>query len=55
MAQENSEHVLQDCSLYSQMRSKLWSLHTPLKEKLYRSTADLETTVQYIHEVGLIV
>ena len=55
MAPKNSEHVLQDCSLYSQTRSKLWSLHTPLKEKLYRSTADLETTVQYIHEVGLIV
>ena len=54
-APENSEHVLQDCTMYSQPISKLWPLHTPLNEKLYGSTGELETTVQFIHKVGLIV
>jgi ribonuclease HI len=53
MAPENTEHVLQACSLYQQARSSHWPQDTPLKDKLYGELAELETTVQYITDIGL--
>ncbi|XP_041377391.1 uncharacterized protein LOC121389807 [Gigantopelta aegis] len=52
---QTPEHILQQWSLHNSERSHFWPHGTDLHQKLWGSREDLQTTVQFITEVGLSV
>jgi hypothetical protein len=48
-----TEHTLQSCSKYGDLRKGTWPTPTTMKEKLYGTLADLQTTATFIVESRL--
>jgi cytolysin (calcineurin-like family phosphatase) len=52
---QTTEHILQHCHLFSQLRKEHWPTETHVKNKLFGSIDELRKTVTYIQKTGLIV
>jgi hypothetical protein len=49
---QTAEHILQDCRQHNALRSLHWPVATTLERKLYSTLQELQTTVQYIHQLN---
>ena len=52
---QTTEHILQRCPSYQQLREQIWSDGTSLHQKLYGKKEKLEMTVGFIQQAGLSV
>ena len=50
---QTPEHILQTCSLYTDLRKKLWPTGKSLHAKLYGSRQELEDTTSFVLQSGL--
>jgi ribonuclease HI len=55
LSEQTSEHVLQDCPLYTHLRKTYWPNDSTLNSKLYGAGEELQTTVEYIMRTRLTV
>ena len=54
-SQQTTEHVLQSCPLFQDLRAKFWPTPVPLLQKLYGNLADLRSTAAFIRDTGLSI
>ena len=54
-AYQTTEHLLQDCTLHTDLRSKCWRETTPLATKLYGGLEDLRRTAAFVERTGVSV
>ena len=52
---QTPEHILQQCPLHNSERSHFWPHGKDLHQKLWGSREDLQTTAQFITEIGISV
>ena len=52
-APQTGSHILQDCSLYGQLRRITWGKETPISTKLHGPVEELQRTATYITMTGL--
>ena len=54
-AYQTTEHLLQDCTLHTDLRSKCWRESIPLATKLYGGLEDLQRTAAFVEKTGVSV
>ena len=54
-ANQTTEHLLQDCTLHADRRSKCWKEATTVETKLYGSLEDLRCTVTFVTGTGVLI
>ena len=52
-APQSPEHVLQDCPLNEEARTKQWPNNTSMEEKLWGNLTQLRQTCEFFQETGL--
>ena len=52
---QTTEHLLQSCPIYEQLRKGIWPDHIPVACKHYRSLRDLRCTATFIEETGVSI
>ena len=55
LAQQNTEHVLQSCTLLSDLRTEILPTNGTLAQKLYGTKQELTCTTDFIEASGLMV
>ena len=49
----DSEHILQTCRIFKDLRESIWTTPTTLQNKLYGTIEDLQKTTQFITESNI--
>ena len=55
LAPQNTEHVLQSCTLLSDLRTEIWPTNGTLAKKLYGTKQELTCTTDFIETSGLTI
>ena len=55
LAPQNTEHVLQRCTLLSDLRTEIWPTNGTLAQKLYGTKQELTSTTDFIEASGLTI
>ena len=55
LAPQNTEHVLQSCTLLSDLRTEIWPTNGTLAQKLYGTKQELTCTTDFIEASGLTI
>ena len=50
---ETAFHILQECSLYDDIRKEVWGSHKGFKEMLCGTLAELKQTVRFLEMAGI--
>jgi len=54
-AEETPAHILQECPIYSDVRSQIWPEGADLKDKLWGTLDDLARTALFVNTTNLRV